>query len=177
MTVGCSERDRSHQPRSAGAAQMITEDQIVTFDNAAFGEIGHGALLWLPIPVIIAVAMLLLLWGLTRKTALGLFIEAAGINIRSAHNTGVNTRLVLMVVYMLCGLCAAVAGIIITADISGGRCQQCRFVAGAGRHFGGGHRWRLAFRRPFLFAVIGSGSADSSGDEHRYFAFRLPARI
>lgn len=63
--------------------------------------------------------MLLLLWVLTRKTALGLFIEAAGINIRSAHNAGVNTRLVLMVVYMLCGLCAAVAGIIITADIQG----------------------------------------------------------
>ncbi|WP_305781687.1 galactofuranose ABC transporter, ATP-binding protein YtfT [Candidatus Sodalis sp. SoCistrobi] len=102
-----------------GVAQLITEGQIVTFDNAAFGEIGHGALLWLPVPVIIAVAMLLLLWGLTRKTALGLFIEAAGINIRSAHNAGVNTRLVLMVVYMLCGLCAAVAGIIITADIQG----------------------------------------------------------
>lgn len=97
-----------------GVAQLITEGQIVTFDNAAFGKIGHGALLWLPVPVIIAVAMLL-----TRKTALGLFIEAAGINIRSAHNAGVNTRLVLMVVYMLCGLCAAVAGIIITADIQG----------------------------------------------------------
>ncbi|AHF75087.1 putative ABC transporter permease protein [Candidatus Sodalis pierantonius str. SOPE] len=99
-----------------GVAQLITEGQIVTFDNAAFGKIGHGALLWLPVPMIIAVAMLLLLWVLTRKTALGLFIEAAGINIRSVHNAGVNTRLVLMVVYMLC---AAAAGIIITADIQG----------------------------------------------------------
>lgn len=44
-----------------GVAQLITEGQILTFENAAFGKIRHGALLWLPVPVIIAVAMLLLL--------------------------------------------------------------------------------------------------------------------
>lgn len=102
-----------------GVAQLITEGQIITFDDAFFGQLGHGALLLLPMPVIIAAVVLVLLWLLTRKTALGLFIEAVGINIRSAHNAGVNTRLVLMVVYMLCGLCAAVAGVIITADIQG----------------------------------------------------------
>ncbi len=102
-----------------GIAQLITEGQIITFDHALFGKIGHGALLLLPLPVIIAFVMLLLLWLLTRKTALGLFIEAVGINIRSANNAGVNTRLMVMVVYMLCGLCASVAGIIVTADIQG----------------------------------------------------------
>ncbi|MDW9424775.1 ABC transporter permease, partial [Yersinia enterocolitica] len=38
---------------------------------------------------------------------------------RSARNAGVSTRLVLISVYVICGVCAAVAGIIVTADIRG----------------------------------------------------------
>lgn len=75
--------------------------------------------MYLPMPAIIAAVMLLLIWLLTRKTALGLFIEAVGINLRSARNAGVSTRWVVMAVYVICGLCASVAGIIVTADIRG----------------------------------------------------------
>lgn len=102
-----------------GIAQLITEGQIITFDNAGLARLGSGALLYMPMPVIIACMMLLLLWLLTRKSALGLFIESVGINLRSARNAGVSTKLVLVAVYVLCGLCAAVAGVIVTADIRG----------------------------------------------------------
>ncbi|HAI8740824.1 TPA: ABC transporter permease [Escherichia coli] len=80
---------------------------------------GSGSLLFLPTPVIIAVLTLLLFWLLTRKTALGMFIEAVGINIRAAKNAGVNTRIIVMLTYVLSGLCAAIAGIIVAADIRG----------------------------------------------------------
>lgn len=102
-----------------GIAQLITQGQIVTFDREGLAQLGSGSLFYLPMPVIIAFVMLLLVWLLTRKTALGLFIESVGINLRSAYNAGVNTRLVLVAVYVLCGICAAVAGIIVTADIRG----------------------------------------------------------
>lgn len=48
-----------------------------------------------------------------------MFIEAVGINIRAAKNAGVNTRVIVMLTYVLSGLCAAIAGIIVTADIRG----------------------------------------------------------
>ena len=102
-----------------GIAQLITEGQIVTFEREGLAQLGSGALMYLPMPAIIAAVMLLLIWLLTRKTALGLFIEAVGINLRSARNAGVSTRWVVMSVYVICGLCAAVAGIIVTADIRG----------------------------------------------------------
>jgi ribose/xylose/arabinose/galactoside ABC-type transport system permease subunit len=102
-----------------GVAQLITEGQIVTFEHNDLSLLGSGALCYLPIPVILMVLMLLLVWLLTRRTALGLFIEAVGINIRSSYNAGVNTRLVVMSVYIICGVCAAAAGVIITADIRG----------------------------------------------------------
>ncbi|HBV7099480.1 TPA: ABC transporter permease [Klebsiella aerogenes] len=102
-----------------GVAQLITSGQIVTFDSPALSWLGSGSLLLLPTPVIIAVATLLLFWLFTRRTALGMFIEAVGINIRAAKNAGVNTRIVVMLAYVLSGICAAIAGIIVAADIRG----------------------------------------------------------
>lgn len=102
-----------------GVAQLITSGQIVTFNNPHLAWLGSGSLLLFPTPVIIALATLLLFWLLTRKTALGMFIEAVGINIRAAKNAGVKTRTIVMLAYVLSGLCAAIAGIIVTADIRG----------------------------------------------------------
>ncbi|AFJ48594.1 galactofuranose ABC transporter, ATP-binding protein YtfT [Shimwellia blattae] len=102
-----------------GVAQLITAGQIVTFDSPALAWLGSGSLLWFPTPVIVALVTLVLCWLFIRKTALGLFIEAVGINKRAAKNAGVSTRLVVMLTYVLSGLCAAIAGVIVAADIRG----------------------------------------------------------
>ncbi|WP_034944198.1 galactofuranose ABC transporter, ATP-binding protein YtfT [Erwinia oleae] len=102
-----------------GIAQLITQGQIVTFDSESLAKIGSGTLLLFPVPVWITLLMALLVWLLTRKTALGMFIEAVGINLRAARNAGVNGWLVVMTTYVLSGLCAAVAGLIVAADIRG----------------------------------------------------------
>ncbi|ACS84788.1 galactofuranose ABC transporter, ATP-binding protein YtfT [Musicola paradisiaca] len=102
-----------------GIAQLITAGQIVTFNSPPLAWIGSGALFYFPTPVIIALATLCLFWLLARKTALGLFIEAVGINIRAAKNAGVSTRTMVVMTYVLSGLCAAIAGVIVAADIRG----------------------------------------------------------
>lgn len=68
--------------------------------------------------MIVALVTLVVFWLFTRKTALGMFIEAVGINIRR-ENAGVNTRLMVMLTYVLSGVCAAIAGVIVAADIRG----------------------------------------------------------
>ncbi len=102
-----------------GVAQLITSGQIVTFNAPSLSWLGSGSLLLFPTPVMIALITLVVFWLFTRKTALGMFIEAVGINIRAAKNAGVNTRVVVMLTYVLSGICAAIAGIIVTADIRG----------------------------------------------------------
>ena len=102
-----------------GIAQLITQGQIVTFNSDALARLGSGTLFYLPVPLWITVALALVVWLLTRKTALGMFIEAVGINLRAARNAGVNGWLVVMSTYVLSGLCAAVAGLIVAADIRG----------------------------------------------------------
>ncbi len=102
-----------------GFAQLITEGQIITFVSEGFAAVGSGSFLMLPMPVVIALVMLLVTHVVVRHTAIGLFIEAIGANVRSSAYAGVGTEAVTMAVYMWCSLCAAIAGLIATADIRG----------------------------------------------------------
>ena len=102
-----------------GIAQMITGGQIVTFHSTLFGQLGSGYLWWLPMRVILTAIVLCGLIALVRRTALGLFIEAVGGNSEASRLAGIESRGVLIGAYMLSGFCAACAGLIIAADISG----------------------------------------------------------
>lgn len=102
-----------------GIAQLINSGQIVTFQNDTFASIGIGSLLGLPAPVVIAAVVFLLVQFAMRFTALGLFIEASGCNPRASHYLGLNVRVIKFLVYCVSGLCAAIAGMVITADIQG----------------------------------------------------------
>ncbi len=102
-----------------GIAQLITEGVILTFNDDSFSAIGTGAFAGIPMPVIIWVVTALLVGILVRKSALGFLIEATGINRRASALAGVRARFLLFFVYAISGLCAAVAGMIVTADIRG----------------------------------------------------------
>ena len=102
-----------------GVAQLITEGRILTFTDPGFSWLGSGTALGLPVPVWIWLATAAAVALLMRRTALGLLVEAVGINRRAALLAGVNATVLLIAVYVASGLCAALAGIIVTADIRG----------------------------------------------------------
>lgn len=100
-----------------GIAQLITQGQIVVFIHEPFQFIGSGFLFGLPFPIIIVVLVFILTYILTRKTGLGLFIEAIGANSVASRFIGVRERLITLSVYIFSGLCAGIAGLIVCADI------------------------------------------------------------
>lgn len=102
-----------------GIAQLITEGAILTFNDEGLIFIGSGSFSGLPMPVVIWLVFGLLVALLVRRTALGMLIEALGINRRAAMLSGVSTGVLLIAAYVLSGLCAALAGIIAAADIRG----------------------------------------------------------
>jgi len=102
-----------------GIAQMITEGQIVTFHSEALDAIGNGYFLAFPIRVWIAIGLILLTVIVMRKTALGLFIESVGANVRASRLVGIEARLLVMSAYVFSGFCAGLSGIILAADIRG----------------------------------------------------------
>ena len=102
-----------------GIAQLITEGRILTFSDPGFAFIGSGTVFGIPFPTIVWVATAVAVTLLMRRTALGLLIEATGVNRSASALAGVNATVILIAVYMASGLCAALAGIVTTADIRG----------------------------------------------------------
>jgi galactofuranose transport system permease protein len=54
---------------------------------------------------------------LTRKTALGLFIESVGDNERASFCSGLNARTIKFMVYVFSGFCAGLAGLVAASNI------------------------------------------------------------
>ncbi len=100
-----------------GIAMLITGGQIVTFETPAFVYFGNGHFLGLPFTVTLVVIVFALTALLTRRTAIGLFIEAAGDNETASRFCGAPVRLVKVLVYSFSGACAALAGLIATSNI------------------------------------------------------------
>jgi simple sugar transport system permease protein len=100
-----------------GVAQLISEGQIITVYYRPFYFVGNGFLLGFPFSYYIVGALLVLLLLLTRKTALGLFIESIGVNPVAARFAGLRVRLITFWGYALTSLCAGLAGLIITSNV------------------------------------------------------------
>jgi ribose/xylose/arabinose/galactoside ABC-type transport system permease subunit len=101
-----------------GLAQLITEGQIITVNSPAYRFVGAGYWLTFPFAVIIAAAVVALTVMLTRRTALGLLVEAVGGNARASRLAGVGSRRLTWGVYAFTGLCAGIAGLMATANVS-----------------------------------------------------------
>ncbi len=100
-----------------GIAQLITNGQIVTIYYDPYYVIGNGFLLGVPFSLFIVAAVAAVLWLITRKTALGLFIQAIGINPAASRLAGIRARGLTFAVYAVCGLCAGIAGLIVSSNV------------------------------------------------------------
>ncbi|CAH0343901.1 ABC transporter permease [Bacillus sp. CECT 9360] len=101
-----------------GIAQLITDGQILTVHNEAFQYIGKGFLLGLPFSIFIGLTVLFIILFLKKKTALGLFLESIGANMTGSIYTGIQPKRIILIVYMISGVCAAIAGLIVCANVS-----------------------------------------------------------
>ena len=102
-----------------GLAQLITEGYIVTFSDPLLIFIGTGSFLGFPMPVIIAAVLMIAATLIVRRTALGLLIEAVGVNRSAARFAGLSAGALLLIVYTFAGFCAAISGLIVAGDIRG----------------------------------------------------------
>lgn len=102
-----------------GLAQLITEGQIITVNSAPYAKIGAGYLFTFPVSVIIAAAVTALAILLTRRTALGMLIEAVGGNAEASRLAGISARRIKVLVYAFSGFCAGVAGLIYSSNVRG----------------------------------------------------------
>ena len=83
-------------------------------------ELGQGQAGWVPIPFIVFICVALIVYIALKFTPYGRRVYAIGANPRAAFLTGVNVDRVVIGSYMLCGLCAAIGGLLLTGFIGFG---------------------------------------------------------
>ncbi|MEB2627015.1 ABC transporter permease [Peribacillus frigoritolerans] len=103
-----------------GMSGASTYEGISGFSQG-FINLANGELWVVPHSVIIFVVMLLIAYVLLHWTRYGRYIYLTGINQNSAEYSGINTRKIITSTYVLSGLSAGIAGIILTSYLGSSR--------------------------------------------------------
>lgn len=100
-----------------GFIMLWTRGYPITKLGESFNFIGSGWFLGIPVPVWIAMLVSILALVFLRFTRFGRYVYAVGGNERASLLSGVNVKLTRLITYMVSGLLAAVAGLIVTARL------------------------------------------------------------
>jgi ribose transport system permease protein len=96
-----------------GVAFLTTDGEILTGQAPLVEELGAGLVGSVPVPTIVVAVLAFLTWVLLRRMKWGRWVYAIGGNPEAAKRSGIPVDRVLISVYLLCGLAAAVAGLIV----------------------------------------------------------------
>ncbi|MDO5337558.1 MAG: ABC transporter permease [Eubacteriales bacterium] len=103
---------------SAGRAigLLLCNSQIVYVRVPSFQHIG-SYIGFMPTPIIVAAICIVVATLVLRMTALGTYIQSVGINKKASRIAGFNSAKIILMCYVICGLCAGLAGMVATSRI------------------------------------------------------------
>lgn len=105
-----------------GVTMVYTDGRPIStgFTDTAdtFAWFGTGYALGIPVPVWLMVVVFAGAWYLLNHTRFGRYVYAVGGNESATRLSGINVERVKIGVYAICGLLAALAGIIVTSRLS-----------------------------------------------------------
>ena len=101
-------------------AYILSAGEPVMSANGAFLALTTQSILGVPIVAWLMLIIFLLWWLILERTPFGTYVYAIGGNPMAARLAGVNTRKITMIVYIVSGLLAAVAGMIMASEATAG---------------------------------------------------------
>jgi ribose transport system permease protein len=100
-----------------GLARFIANDETKGFGAAEGFEtlqnIATGSLFGIPTPFIILAGLSLVMWAVLHRSVYGRYLFAVGRNEIAARYSGINTDLITASAYLLSGLLAGIAGVLL----------------------------------------------------------------
>ncbi|WP_412475040.1 ABC transporter permease (plasmid) [Rhizobium sp. WW22] len=104
-----------------GLALLITGGYSIPVDpQSPFTAIGQAWFVGIPAPAIIAIVALIAAYIAFNETPFGRYVTGIGANAEAVRRAGVNTRRVTLFVYVISGVAASIAGIILAARLGSG---------------------------------------------------------
>ena len=104
-----------------GLALILSKGRPISNLSDSFNFIGSGHVLGIPFPIVVLIAAFIICSIILKKTVLGRYIYAVGGNEQAAKAAGIEVNKIKMAVYSICGLLAALAGILLTSRITTGQ--------------------------------------------------------
>lgn len=109
-----------------GFSNILSSNTTIGNIDPMFKAIGQGYFLGIPIPIFIMLGLAGVMWFIMNRTSFGRHVVAMGGNPEAARVSGVNIDKTKVLVYMILGLCAALAAIVMN-----GRLDSAQPTAGA----------------------------------------------
>ncbi len=99
-----------------GAGTFLTESRAIDIPEGAL-NLGLVNVLGIPLPVILFLLVVMLAHIALTQTPYGRKVYAVGNDIDAAKKAGINTNVIIASVYIISGVCAALAGFVIISQI------------------------------------------------------------
>ena len=150
-----------------GLAQLLTQGYSLPIDpDSAFLELGRGQLGPIPVPVVVALVVVVAGYILLNQTRFGVYVTGIGANEEGVRRAGVDVKRIKTMVYMLSGLLVAVGGMVTAARLASGSSYSgvafelqviAAVIVGGTNLFGGEGRISGTVLGTLLLAMIGNG--------------------
>jgi simple sugar transport system permease protein len=150
-----------------GLAQLLTKGYSIPIEpDSPFLMLGRGRIGDIPVPVIVALVVVILCYVLLNHTRFGFYITGIGSNEEAVRRSGVNVRRVKLAVYMFAGLLASVGGMMTAARLASGSSYTgigfelqviTAVIVGGTNLFGGEGRMLGTVIGTLLLAMISNG--------------------
>lgn len=113
-----------------GLALLLSNGTPVSFliDSQILDVIGNGSVAGIPGPVIIFAVSAIIAGMVLRYLTFGRFVYGIGGSLEAARLSGVKTTRILLTVYAISGLCAAISGLMTTARLFVGHPTAGAFI-------------------------------------------------
>ncbi len=102
-----------------GIVQIYTNGQTIGGVQKA-RPLGYGAVLGIPVPVIITLVMVVAIAILMKKTTFGTYIYAIGGCEKAAIASGINTKRIKRLIFTLSGALTGLAGVVLMSRLMAG---------------------------------------------------------
>jgi ribose transport system permease protein len=149
-----------------GIGLAVTNGTLITVNSQSFGTVGNNSIIGVPITIWLLGATALVLAVVLHRTIFGRHIFAVGGNIEAAKLSGLPVGWVRIGTFVICGLCAGIAGVIAASTVLTGNSSSdinitfdaiVAVVLGGTSLFGGeGAIWRTVTGL-LVLALIGNG--------------------
>ncbi len=103
---------------AARAVGLLLCNNLIVYVRVPEFAIFGGYVGFFPTPIIIAAVCVAVVSLILKKTAMGMYIQSVGINKKASRIAGLNSKRIIFMCYLICGLCAGIAGIVASSRIT-----------------------------------------------------------